>query len=507
MDMVFPLLSTVIFLPLAVALVLILLPRQKPLLIKVFTLAWTILEFGLSLPLFFLFNEKTAGMQFMENLEWFPEFGIGYTLGVDGISMLLVLLTTFLTVLCVLCSWNAITDKVKEYYASFLLLETAMLGALCALDLVLFYIFWELMLVPMYLLIGVWGGPNRIYAAIKFFLFTMAGSVLMLLAIMALYFHFGAESGSYTFNVLELYKANIPLKMQYWLFAAFALSFAIKVPMFPFHTWLPDAHTEAPTAGSVILAGVMMKMGTYGFMRFAVPLFPQAAFAAAPIISILALIGIVYGAIMCIMQSDLKRLIAYSSVSHLGYVMLGLFAFNMQGLEGGIYQMLNHGISTGGLFLAGGMIYERRHTRMISEFGGLARTMPKFAVFFLIITLSSIALPGTNGFVGEFLILLGTFRDNVTFGVIATTGVVLGAVYMLWMFQRVMYGEIKKEENLKLKDVSKREATILVLIVFFIFFMGLYSQPFFKKMDVSATNYLQYIHAKAEVPAVPVKAP
>jgi NADH-quinone oxidoreductase subunit M len=330
----------------------------------------------------------------------------------------------------------------------------------------------------------------------------------MLLAIMALYFHYGAESGLYTFNVLELYKTNVPVPMQYWLFGAFALSFAIKVPMFPFHTWLPDAHTEAPTAGSVILAGVMLKMGTYGFMRFAIPLFPQAALSAAPAISVLATIGIVYGAVMCIMQSDLKRLIAYSSVSHLGYVMLGLFAFNMQGLEGGIYQMLNHGISTGGLFLVVGMIYERRHTRMIAEFGGLAKVMPKLTVFFLIITLSSIALPGTNGFVGEFLILLGAFRTNAVIGVIATSGVILGAVYMLWMFQRVMYGEIKKEENLKLKDVTGREATILVLIVFFIFFMGLYSQPFFKKMDVSASNYLQYINAKAgsvNVP-VPVKA-
>src|SRR3989339_2089009 len=309
MDMVFPLLSTVIFLPLAVALVLILLPRQKPLLIKVFTLAWTILEFGLSLPLFFLFNEKTAGMQFMENLEWFPEFGIGYTLGVDGISMLLVLLTTFLTVLCVLCSWESIKDKIKEYYVSFLLLETAMIGALCALDLVLFYIFWELMLIPMYLLIGVWGGPNRIYAAIKFFLFTMVGSVLMLLAIMALYFHYGGETGVYTFNVFDLYKADLPAVKQYWLFAAFALSFAIKVPMFPFHTWLPDAHTEAPTAGSVILAAVLLKMGAYGFIRFSLPLLPQACAYFAWPIAILALISIIYGAFLALAQNDLKKLV------------------------------------------------------------------------------------------------------------------------------------------------------------------------------------------------------
>jgi NADH-quinone oxidoreductase subunit M len=500
MNMTYPLLSVLIFLPLAGAIAVMLLPRNNPSLIKGLTLVWTIVEFALSLPLFFSFDETTAAMQFTESVSWFPELGISYNLGIDGLSMLLVVLSTFLTVICVLASWEAIKDKVKEYFISFLVLETALVGALCALDMVLFYIFWELMLVPMYLLIGVWGGPRRIYAAIKFFLYTMAGSVLMLLAIMALYFHYGAQTGSYTFSLLELYKANLPMGMQYWLFAAFALSFAIKVPMFPFHTWLPDAHTEAPTAGSVILAGVMLKMGTYGFMRFAVPLFPQAALAAAPLISTLAVIGIVYGAVMCIMQSDLKRLIAYSSVSHLGYVMLGLFAFNMQGLEGGIYQMLNHGVSTGGLFLAVGMIYERRHTRMISEFGGLASVMPKFTVFFLIITLSSIALPGTNGFVGEFLILMGAFRNNVTIGVIATSGVVLGAVYMLWMFQRVMYGEIKKEENRKLKDINARETVIFVLIAFFIFFMGLYSQPFFKKMDVSAANYLQFIHARTEAP-------
>ena len=497
--MTYPLLSVIIFLPLAGAVVLMLLPRNNSSLAKKWALVWTIVEFIVSLPLFFNFNEKTADMQFVEHVSWFPELGISYHIGVDGLSMLLVLLTTFLTVLCVMASWESIKDKVKEYYISFLLLETAMIGALCALDLVLFYIFWELMLVPMYLLIGVWGGPRRIYAAIKFFLFTMVGSVLMLLAIMVLYFHYGAESGTYTFNVFDLYKANIPLVKQYWLFAAFALSFAIKVPMFPFHTWLPDAHTEAPTAGSVILAGVLLKMGTYGFLRFAIPLFPQAALSAAPVILVLAVIGIIYGAIMCIMQSDLKRLIAYSSVSHLGYVMLGIFAFNMQGLEGGIYQMLNHGISTGGLFLIVGMIYERRHTRMIADFGGLSTVMPKLAVFFMIITLSSIALPGTNGFVGEFLILLGAFRSNVSFGVLATTGVVLGAVYMLWMFQRVMYGVLDKEENRQLKDINKREVTILALIVFFVLLMGLYSQPFFKKMDVSAAAYLQNLQAKVSV--------
>ena len=499
MQNAFPLLSIIIFLPLAGAFLLALLPRQNASLTKATALLITILNFVLSLRLYFDFNEQTAAMQFVEKRSWFPEWGISYYLGIDGISMLLVMLTTLLSIICVACSWESIEARIKEYYISFLLLETAMLGALCALDLVLFYIFWELMLVPMYLLIGVWGGPKRIYAAVKFFLFTMVGSVLMLLAIMALYFYYGGQTGIYTFNIQELYQTGMPLSMQYWLFAAFALSFAIKVPMFPFHTWLPDAHTEAPTAGSVILAGVLLKMGTYGFLRFAIPLFPQAAVAAVPLISILAIIGIIYGAVMCIMQTDLKRLIAYSSVSHLGYVMLGIFAFNMQGLEGGIYQMLNHGISTGGLFLIVGMIYERRHTRMIADFGGLAKVMPKLAVFFLIVTLSSIALPGTNGFVGEFLILLGVFRSNVVYAVLAATGVILGAVYMLWMFQRVMFGEITKEANKLLKDLSKRETAILCVIVFFIFLMGLYPHAFFKKMDVSAAEYLKRIPVKTAV--------
>ncbi len=496
MNETFPLLSWIIFLPLAGALLLMLVPGERVSLIKFSVLIWTLVEFFLSLPLFFRFDEGTAEMQFVEQRAWFPEWGIGYLLGIDGFSMFLVLLTTLLTVLCVLCSWESVERRLKEYFVSFLVMETAMIGALCSLDLVLFYIFWELMLVPMLLLIGVWGGPGRIYAAIKFFLYTMFGSVLMLLAILALYFHYGTETGLHTFNVLDLYGADIPAVKQYWLFAAFALSFAIKVPMFPFHTWLPDAHTEAPTAGSVILAAVLLKMGVYGFIRFAIPLFPVAAVAATPIIRWMAIIGILYGALMCLVQTDLKRLIAYSSVSHLGYVMLGLFAFNVQGLQGGVYQMLNHGISTGGLFLIVGMIYERRHTRMIADFGGLSGEMPRIAAFFMIVVLSSIALPGTNGFVGEFLILLGAFRSHVLSGVLAATGVVLGAVYMLWMFQRVMFGKITKEENRGLPDLTGRETTILVVVVFFVFLMGLYPSPFLRKMDVSVTGYLQGMQAK-----------
>ncbi len=492
----FPILSTLIYLPLLGAVLLLFVSRRHELFIKVFTLVFSIIEFGISLPLFFRFNEQAQGMQFVEKAAWFPEWGMSYFLGIDGISLLLVLLTTFLTVLCVLISWKAIETKVKEYYITFLFLETAMIGTLCALDLILFYIFWELMLIPMYLLIGIWGGPRRIYAAIKFFLFTMVGSVLMLLAIFALYFHYARTTGISTFNVLELYNATVPVGLQYWLFAAFALSFAIKVPMFPVHTWLPDAHTEAPTAGSVILAGVLLKMGTYGFLRFAIPLFPKAAFDAIPLISILAIIGIIYGAVVSMMQPDLKRLIAFSSVSHLGYVMLGMFAFNMQGMQGSIYQMLNHGISTGGLFLLVGMVYERRHTRMIADFGGLSASMPIFAVFFMIVTLSSIALPGTNGFVGEFLILLGAFRSVHLYGILATIGVVLGAVYMLWMFQRVMFGEITREENRKVKDLGGREILILCCVVFFIVLMGVYPRMFFKKMDTSVAGFLNFVKAR-----------
>jgi NADH-quinone oxidoreductase subunit M len=502
----YPVLSTLIYVPLLGAVILLFVNRKHELFIKTFTLIFSLVELGISLPLFFNFDEKNPGMQFMEKATWFPEWGISYFLGIDGISLLLVLLTTVLTVLCILSSWDAIQNRVKEYYITFLFLETAMIGTLASLDLVLFYVFWELMLIPMYLLIGIWGGPRRIYAAIKFFLFTMVGSVLMLLAIVAVYFYYYKATGVYTFNILELYKGNIPLANQYWLFAAFALAFAIKVPMFPVHTWLPDAHTEAPTAGSVILAGVLLKMGTYGFLRFAIPLFPAAAFQAIPIISILALIGIIYGALVSMMQPDLKRLIAFSSVSHLGYVMLGMFAFNMQGVEGSIYQMLNHGISTGGLFLIVGMIYERRHTRMIADFGGLSKPMPLLAIFFMIIMLSSIALPGTNGFVGEFLILFGAFKANALYGILATTGVVLGAVYMLWMFQRVMFGEVTKEENRKLKDLGAREIVILCSIVFFVILMGVYPKLFFKKMDASVESFLRFVKAKSAQSLVEEKA-
>ena len=494
------LLSIIIFLPIAGTIVLAFIKKENHSAIRVVAFAFSLAEFIISLPLFFLFNNATHEMQFQEVLPWIESYGITYHLGIDGISLLLVLLTTFLTVLCILSSWSAITVRVKEYMISFLLLETGMVGAFVALDLVLFYVFWEVMLIPMYLLIGVWGDPKRrIYAAIKFFIYTMAGSVLMLVAILALYFINLKATGVPTFDVLELYKTVIPVGTQYWLFAAFAVAFAIKVPMFPFHTWLPDAHTEAPTAGSVILAGVLLKMGTYGFIRFAMPLFPNAAMAFLPLICVLAIIGIIYGAMVSMVQADLKRLVAFSSVSHLGYVMLGMFALNMQGVQGSVYQMLNHGISTGSLFLLVGMIYERRHTRMISDFGGLSKVMPVFAAIFMIVTLSSIGLPGTNGFVGEFLILLGAFRSKIVYGVAAATGVILGAAYMLWMFQRVMFGEIKNPENMKLKDLNKREIATMIPMVLLIFVMGIYPKLFFTKMDVSVDQFLKSFKAKYEM--------
>ncbi len=497
-----PILSLLIFFPIVGAIILLFINKERADTIRVVTLILSLVEFFISIPLFFVFDSKTAAMQFVEDWWWIQSYGVSYKLGIDGISLLLVLLTTFLTVLCILCSWKAITFRVKEYMISFLFLETGMIGALVALDLILFYVFWEVMLIPMYFLIGVWGDPKRrIYAAIKFFLFTMAGSVLMLVAILILYFLNQRTTGVSTFDVQELYKLGLPVGVQYWLFAAFALAFAIKVPMFPFHTWLPDAHTEAPTAGSVILAGVLLKMGTYGFIRFAMPLFPKAAFDLLPLVCALALIGIIYGALVSMMQPDLKRLVAFSSVSHLGYVMLGMFALNMQGVQGSIYQMLNHGISTGSLFLLVGMLYERRHTRMIADFGGLSKVMPIYAVFFMIVTLSSIGLPGTNGFVGEFLILLGTFQSNVVYGVLATTGVILGAAYMLWMFQRVMFGKITRPENEKLKDLSAREITVLVPMVIMIFLMGIYPKLFFSKMDVTVENFLKDFKGKVEMKA------
>ncbi|MBI5308365.1 MAG: NADH-quinone oxidoreductase subunit M, partial [Planctomycetes bacterium] len=468
-----PILSLITFLPIIGVFFILSIETKRQELVRVTAMIISSVVFFISLPLYCGFDSHTCDMQFVEKLQWIPSFGIQYHVGIDGISLFLILLTTFITPLSILASWH-ITKHVKEYMIAMLVLETGMIGVFISLDMFLFYVFWELMLIPMYLLIGVWGGPRRIYAAVKFFGYTMAGSVFMLLAIIGLYFLNYRATGEYTFNLLEYYRLELSFAVQFWLFLAFAFAFAIKVPMFPFHTWLPDAHVEAPTAGSVILAGVLLKMGTYGFVRFCLPLFPDASRAFMPVISWMAITGIVYGALVSMVQDDLKKLVAYSSVSHLGFVMLGVFAFNVQGLEGGIIQMVNHGISTGGLFLVVGMLYERRHTRMIADFGGLTKRMPVFATLFLIVTLSSIGLPGLNGFVGEFLILVGSFKSRILYASIATSGIILAAVYMLWMFQRVMFQEITHEGNKTLKDLNKREIVILIPIIIMIFWIGIY---------------------------------
>src|SRR5574342_407961 len=503
-----PILSMVVFLPCAGAALLLAVDRQHEAVIKGLAFGVSLLTFLVSLPLYAGFQLNVPGMQFVEQRPWIAGLNVQYFVGVDGISLLLVLLTTFLTAVAILSSFTAITTSVKEYMICMLLLETGMLGVFVALDLVLFYLFWEGMLIPMYFLIGVWGGPQRIYATVKFFLYTMAGGVLMLVGIISLYYlHGGQPGGEFTFDLLRISAGpKLPSATQAWLFLAFAVAFAIKVPMFPFHTWLPDAHVEAPTAGSVILAGVLLKMGTYGFLRFALPLFPEATRYFTPLFSWLAIIGILYGALVSMVQPDLKKLVAYSSVSHLGFVMLGIFALTSQGLEGGILQMINHGLSTGALFLLVGMIYERRHTRLIEEFGGLARVIPAFTAFFMIVTLSSIGLPGLNGFVGEFLILVGTFRVNVLYAVLATSGIILAAVYMLWMFQRVMFGPVTDEANLRLADLTPREVAVLVPVLALIVWIGVYPQPFLRTTEASVAQLLGQVHGR-KVPSAEFQAP
>ncbi|MDO8527777.1 MAG: NADH-quinone oxidoreductase subunit M [Deltaproteobacteria bacterium] len=479
------LLSLMTFIPAGGALLLLLFPKREETSIKAMALLTTLLALAVNIYALFRF-QLLDDFVFQETSLWVPAFHIYYRLGVDGVSLLLITLTNCLMPLVILSSWREITSRLKEYMFLMLVLHTGMVGTFSALDFFLFYVFWEVMLIPMYFLIGVWGSGRRIMAAYKFILFTMIGSVLMLVAILYGYFKAGES-----FNYIDWLSAGFSFKEQVWLFLAFGLAFAIKVPIFPLHTWLPDAHTEAPTAGSVILAGVLLKMGTYGFYRFAMPLFADASLYFSPYILTLAVIGIVYGSLVAMVQKDIKRLVAYSSVAHLGFVILGLFALDQKGVDGAVLQMINHGLSTGALFLLVGMLYERRHTREIGAYGGIAKIMPLYTFFFLFVTLSSIGLPGLNNFVGEFLILLGAFQTQRIFAVVAVSGVVLSAVYMLWMVERVFFGPVTHEENKKLKDLGWREVVILVPLCLAMVGFGVYPKPLIKMMSVSTDTFLK----------------
>jgi NADH-quinone oxidoreductase subunit M len=495
------LLSFVVLLPLLYALIVLAVPNKA---VRPVSLVLALAHFALSLVILANFDKNSAALQMVERIPWIPELGISYFLGIDGLSLWLVMLTTFLTPVVILGSWTSIEQKIKGFHAAMFVLQTAMIGSFLAMDVILFYVFFELSLVPMYFMVGIWGGTRRIYATVKFFIFTMVGSLMMLLAIIYLMLSAAAlPGGGITADLTVLYNLQIPfvagefLNPQTLLFFAFALAFAIKVPMFPLHTWLPDAHVEAPTPGSVILAGVMLKMGSYGFLRFVIPLFPEATEYYAWFFLFLGVVGIIYGALVAMVQPDIKKLVAYSSVSHMGYVMLGLFAMNTYGVTGSLYQMLNHGVSTGALFLLVGMIYERTHSREINRYGGLAKALPIFTILFMIVTLSSIAVPMTNGFIGEFLILLGSFAANKAFTIFAVTGVVLGAVYMLWMVKRVFFGqagELVKDEHHPLHDLNAREVIVMLPLVVLIFWMGFFPNHFLDYSKASIDHLIQNKH-------------
>jgi NADH-quinone oxidoreductase subunit M len=518
-------LNIITYIPLVGALVILfLVNKSNTRAIRVIATLTAVVDFAVSLWLWPNFDRAGSGAkmwQFTETYEWIPSLGVKYSLGIDGISLLLILMTTFMGIIAIVSSYTAIHHREKEYYALLLMLQTGMIGTFCALDFFLFYVFWEIMLVPMYFIIGIWGGARKLYAAIKFFLYTLAGSVLMLLSILALYFfndggipflNIAGLGNEGTFSVLKFHEIGhlIPPTLQFWIFLGFFFGFAIKVPMFPFHTWLPDAHVEAPTAGSIILAAVLLKMGTYGFVRFALPILPDATKELMIPIAVLSVIGIIYGALVSLVQKDMKKLVAYSSVSHLGFVMLGMFALNPMGIRGSVFQMINHGISTGALFLLVGMVYERRHTRMIADYGGLAKQMPKYAGLFLVAALSSMGLPALNGFIGEFMILLGvansTAYGTMAFAVLAAVGIVLGAAYLLWLYQRVFWGPLDNPENAKLSDVNGRELGMMVALIALMIWLGVYPKPFLDVLE----KPVDYVVEKVEpgyFAKAPLKAP
>lgn len=499
------LLSILIFFPLASAVLLIFINKKDEVLLKYLATGLSLIEFIFSIFLFVYFQPNTYKFQFVEKFHWISSFGASYYLGIDGVSLFLILLTTLLTFVSLLSSFRYIKEHIKEFFILMLILETFMIGTFASLDVLLFYLFWEFMLIPMYFIIGMWGTGRRVYSAVKFILYTLAGSLIMLFGLIYIFILHYDQTGTFTFNIISLYNTHIPFNLQIWLFIALFLGFAVKIPLFPFHTWLPDAHTEAPTAGSVILAGVLLKFGIYGFFRFVMPLVPEATMALAPIVIVIGVIGVLYGALVSIVQKDLKRLVAFSSVSHMGFIVLGLFAMSAISVDGSILQLLNHGITTGALFLFVGMLYERVHTRRIADFGGIAKKAPIFATLFMISILASVGLPGLNGFVGEFLILIGSFKHYMVLTIIATSGIIFAAVYLLWMFQRVMFQKVTNPKIENFEDMNLREIVTVLPLILLMFFIGFYPMPFLDRIDPTVLHFIAmvshhgYIHSLVKI--------